>query len=377
MDSEMSGNVKVNIKYTLKDIRDFCFTKVYGSVFRKIFLALMALMIFAGAVCMLAFFIFSPDPGFMVVFAMFSILYLLIILVIVMMPFFTSYLILRNNFKKGKAWQSLSSVEFSKEEFTVSAIDGVAFHSWNEIYKVQEMRPCILIYLSFAKYYIIPKRCLASQEQLEELRNILQSSVQKSKLKLKKYKLTKSCPDFEETENGKVNATATELIEDDCSESPELVLEYSLEKSDLLYINFMVFYTRPLGIIVSLLGAFVTCNCVMRFRKITYPDLISILSGLVFIAFIPVMLIINSHRSFNTDPSIKKLSELKVYKDFYQIDHPSGRSRVKWVDLVKIKETKAHFLLYVSPQFIHVIPKRIFEGRENDLQKLKGILNSK
>lgn len=59
----MSGNVKVNIKYTLKDIRDFCFTKVYGSVFRKIFLALMALMIFAGAVCMLAFLFLAPIRG--------------------------------------------------------------------------------------------------------------------------------------------------------------------------------------------------------------------------------------------------------------------------------------------------------------------------
>lgn len=111
----MSGNVKVNIKYTLKDIRDFCFTKVYGSVFRKIFLALMALMIFAGAVCMLAFFIFSPDPGFMVVFAMFSILYLLIILVIVMMPFFTSYLILRNNFKKVKPGKVYHLLNFQKK----------------------------------------------------------------------------------------------------------------------------------------------------------------------------------------------------------------------------------------------------------------------
>lgn len=371
---EMGGSVKINIKYTLKDIRDFCLTKVYGSVFRKIFLAIMALVLFAVVFCMLAFCIFfSSDTELISVFSLCFIVYLLIFSLFTLSPFFTSYLIMRNNYKKGKAWRIFSTVEFSKEEICISDARGEVSHSWNEIYKVQELRPCFLIYLSFAKYYIIPKRCLASQAQLEELRSILQSSVQKNKLKLKNYKLKNSSPDFAE----EMDATATGLIEEDCDENPELVLECSLDKRDLLYINFLAFYTRPMGIGLSLIGAFVICGCLMYVRKIAYPDLYCILAGLAFLVFIPVMLFINSYRVFNTDTAIKKISKLRVYREYYKIDHPSGKVKVKWADLVKIKETKYHFLLYVSPQFMHVIPKRVFEGRENDLQKLKDILNGK
>ena len=43
---------------------------------------------------------------------------------------------------------------------------------------------------------------------------------------------------------------------------------------------------------------------------------------------------------------------------------------------MKIREEKAAFLLFVTDHLVHIIPKRVFDGREDDAKVLRDLLRS-
>ena len=151
---------------------------------------------------------------------------------------------------------NLNCVEVSNDKFAVRTLESSFSLLWEEIYKIEELKPCFLIYYSPVKINVIPRRCFISQEQLDEFLNILRNNVSKKKLKLKNYKLKKSLPDFGEVIKTDEITHAQENEWTDEGEKPEITIKYELLKKDLLRINFKMYYSKPADIILTLLGVF-------------------------------------------------------------------------------------------------------------------------
>lgn len=97
--------------------------------------------------------------------------------------------------------------------------------------------------------------------------------------------------------------------------------------------------------------------------------------GALFVFFQPVILLVNVNRMYNNDAMLKKSFKYSFYKYHYIIDSFGGTSRIECKNLVKITELKFSFLLYISPKLFHMVPKRVFDGKEDDLEKFRQLMN--
>lgn len=374
----MNTDIKIYIKYTLKDFRDFCFARTYGGIIRKILLVPFLLFFILMLICIPAgILLLLSEPDKLILFVPLVFMVIFVFFVIELLPFLISYMFYRNNYKKSKTFQNLQCIEVSKDKFMISSIEGSTLLLWDEIYKIQELRPCFLIFSASTKATILPKRCFVSQEQLDEFRNVLKNSIQKNKLKLKNYKLKHSFPDYGEIELETEKLVITEDFEDDQQEKPEFELDVLLEKKDLLIFNFLFFYSKPVGIVFTLFGIYLLITNLMCIKNIEYFSSFNIfllISGIFFVFILPLMLFIRSSRAYENDPIIKKPIKYKIYKEHYIVKNSSSVTKIRWSELVKVVETKYGFFLYITTQLVHMIPKRCFISKEDDLLKIKEIL---
>ncbi|HPU41084.1 MAG TPA: YcxB family protein [Acetivibrio clariflavus] len=375
------SSVKLYIKYTLKDIRDICIEKVYGGILGKIFMAPFIIVLVIAAVTIpVSLFFLQREPEQLLDFIS-TLLFLVFILgFIVNFPFVVIYLSYKNDYRKSKLWQSIQCVEVSKENLVISSEEGSRTMTWDEVDGVLEYRRCFFIHQSSAKIFVLPKRCFVSQEQLEEFRSILSSSLESNKLILKNYKLVHSCPDYCDTEFELKSSVLEKAAEGDNEQKTELVLEVLLEKKEYIKFNFMFFYKKPIVIIFTLLGLYLLVRGLLgfgqlnNFIRIFSFRIFSLLSG-VFLTFsIPLMLLIFSNRVYKRDKSMKKSALYKIYKDHYSVERSEGFLNIEWDKLVKIVDTKDFIFIFVTNNVVSIIPKRIFKGREEDLRKFEGIL---
>ena len=376
LDCDINGSVRLYIKYTLKDIRDFCFAKTFEGILKKILLIPFIMLLAMVAVFIpISLFLFSRDPELLLIFIPKLLFAVLICGLAVSIPYLSLYLNIKRDFKKSGALQTMRIVEVSKDSLVISAENSNTTITWDELYRIQEFRRCFLIYQSSVKIFILPKRCFVSQEQLEDFRSILKSSVESNKLKLKNYKLMYSCPDYCDTEFEVKNSVLEKAVEGDSEQKPELLLEVLLEKKEYIKFNFMFFYKKPRGIIIALLGLYLLVSSLSNFGQLNnFNRIFSLISGLFFTLFIPLVLFINSIRAYNNDESLKKPVLYKIYKDHYAAEQSESFSNIEWDKLVKVVNTKDFTFLFITNNLASIIPKRIFKGREDDLLKFEGIL---
>lgn len=378
MDKTINDSIDINIKYTERDLRDFCFAKTY-SRFGIIYIILYAVLLVPIIISMPLLLIFSfntlKEYIPILILSFFPVIFLFLLS---LGPFLSLYTRHKTNFQKSKLLHNLNCVEVSNDRFTVRSLESSFSLPWEEIYKIEELKPCFLIYYSPLKINIIPRRCFVSQEQLDEFRNILRNNVPKKKMKLKSYKLKKSLPDFGEVVTFDEITRTQENEWADESEKPEITLEYSLLKKDLLKINFKIYYTKPAGIILTLLGVFLLCRSLSVISDIgLYPVIFTLVLGMMFTIFAPIMLFVNTGRGFDKDPALQKPFILKIYNNYYTLEHPSGTSRIEWSKLVRVVELNSAFVFYISTQLYHMIPKSAIINNQESLLKLRNILNEK
>ncbi|MFZ5987947.1 MAG: YcxB family protein [Bacillota bacterium] len=369
----MGEDNKILIKYTLKDIRAMSFARSYSGIFNKILLFWLGFLILVCIAFVPIIVVASAeDPEFLFILPLLA-LAILFFSGIFLLPGTMAYLIQRNNYKKSKLLGELQCYEFNEEAVRISSSSGSFSLIWNDIFKVQELKPGFLIYSSPVKVFIIPRRCFTSQEQLDKFRSVLSSRVDKKKLKLKRYHIGKNSPDFGEV-------LYTDPVEKTCEHHEDdllLELNFSLIRKDILSTNFKLYYTSPGGLIITGIGVLSLYGYVRCLLTLGY-NLFPILPlGVLFTFFVPFLIYINSSKQFKEDTALQKSFTYKFYNDEYIVEHPSGINRIRWSDLVKAKETKTAFLLYISTQMIHVIPKRVFEQNKEGLNTLGKVIRDR
>lgn len=382
IDSDMNGRIKLYVKFTLKDVRDFCISKVYRGTFSKILLIPYFILLGIVSITLLiSLFTFQRAPELLVFVIGELLILVLICSVFEFLPYLIMYLAYRNNYKKSKSIRAMQCYEVSRESLVISSEEASTTIKWHELFKIQEFKRCFLIYQSSAKILILPKRCFESQEQLEEFRNILKGCVQREKLKLKNYKLTYSSPDYCDTDFEALNSGGEKSVEVNEDQKPEIMFEVVLDKKEYIKFNFIYYYMKPIGIVLTIIGICLLVKGLIDVGQINnyglIPKMLCLLS-LVFGSFLtllmPLTIFISSNRAFDNDALIKKPVLYKIYKDHYVVEHPSSVSNSEWTKLVKVVNAKQAIFLFITTNMVHMIPKRAFEGREDDLLKFESIL---
>jgi hypothetical protein len=367
----MDELLKINFKYTIEDIKSYFFSKMFSRLSIKlsmiIFVFIFLLIFFATVIEI------NNNKAFQPTFFMETLIGIIIFscVWIIIYMFFRSALI--KNFHQSNTQKHIQSYIFMNEKITITSETGNFSIMWEEVYKIQELKPCFLIFTSPVKYFIIPRRCFIDSKQLALFYEIISSKLKKKKLKLKHYKLGKVSPDLIE---GSVPSAVqqTNIISKD---KQLFELHFSLTSKDVISMNIMQYYTKPAGILITILGtvAIIYSLIIDNFKE---PLKLMILIFGISIVFIsPIKLILTFYKNYNKDAQLKKPYNFRFYKNSYVIEHESGINRVSWSDLVKIDELKSAFLLYTTKQIAHIIPKRAFAQEDNKEKLFRELIGDK
>ena len=292
-----------------------------------------------------------------------------------LLPSFMLYLKQSSNFKRSKLLGLLQCFKIFEDRLEICSENGSFSLQWNDIYKVQELKPCIIIQSSPGKMFIIPRRCFCSQEQLELFISTLDSKVDKKKTKLKRYRLRNSMPDYGEIKVYENTSQAAELQNE--QGEPIVEIQFLLTKNEYKAINFRLYYTKPTGLIITAIGIILMVSAIRTLSLHQVNSIPPLLIGIIFTFLMPVMLYSNSIKRYEKDVALKKPYIYKFYEDYFIVEHPSGTSKIRFCDLVSVTEINTAFLFYVTTQIAHIIPKRVLEGREYELKTLKDLAQRK
>lgn len=367
--------LSINIKYTLKDLKDFSLAKTRTGILNKISLTISVLLtIFIVLVTVVFIFILS-EVKWLLISVPLMILPIIITWGLTLLPGFMLYQKQQSDFKRSKLLGLLQCLKISEDRMDIYSENGSFSLQWNDVYKVQELKPCIIIQSSPGKIFIIPRRCFCNQEQLDLFINILDSKVDKKKTKLKRYKLRNSMPDYGEIKVYENTNKAMELKDE--QGEPIIELQFSLSKNEYIAMNFWLYYTKPVGLIITVIGIILMVSSIRMFSLSEVNSITPLLMGIAFTFLMPVMLYSNSIKRFKRDAALQKPYTYKFYEDCFVVEHPSGTSRIRFGDLVKVTEIKTAVLFFVTTQIAHIIPKRVLKGREYEFKTLKDLAQRK
>lgn len=364
----MQEALKIFIKYTNKDLRAYSFAMTYGK-YGGGGLVLLGFPILLLAIAIITI-ILDQSRGLKE--TLFLMVPLLIIIGMLLLPGVLIYYVQIYSFKRSKLLGGLQCYEFHGDQIRSSSRNGTFSIAWSDIYKVRELKPCFLIYQSPAKIYVIPRRCFSDQEQLERFLSILEDNVDRKKLKIRRYRLGKSRPDSSE---GFITPTAPK--EDNSCGAQLMEIEFVITKKDYIGYFFRQYYTKPSGLVITGLGVYFIYNYISKVADMGVAIIGSLITGAFLVFLIPVILYINILRQFDKDTVYRQPYLFRFFDDCYTLEHPSGNNRIFWRDLVKINETRQEYIFFVTTRMVHFIPKRVFAGREADLQALSSLIRQK
>ena len=364
----MQENLQIQVKITLKDLKAFSYAKAYSRIIDKVFLSFCFLMILLSVLVLFSSFVSGEGTQNIQTF----INSLIIFSALTVFPGTLQYLTHRYNYKKSNLLSNPQCFELQDDGINISSPKGNSKLYWNDIFKVQELKPCFIIYLSPLKYTLIPRRCFHTQEELTIFRETIIQKIDKKKRKLKKYPLGEIAPDHEQTSN----LQPTDGLTDDSSDSPLMEVNYYLTKKEHFAFHFQLYYTSPSGLILTILGVIQTGLYIINFSKNGSSNFDLLIFGLCFIILAPILIYINVNRQFNNDAFLKMKYSFKFYDDYFVLIYPAGQNRIGWPDLVKSKELKSGILLFLTTRLIHIIPKRAFADQA-EFEKLKQLIKAK
>jgi hypothetical protein len=370
-DFNMENSIKINVTYTLKDLKEYAYAKSYpGTLGRMYYLILGFIIPILFITIILAGAVLTRDTSLLITLPL-TIISFTIFSLIVQAPFLLNYFTMKSNFNKSKLLNVPQCFQFNEDKLVLSSSSGNFSVLWKDIFKVKELKPCFVIYTSPIKYFLLPRRCINSANQLELLRNMFKQKIEKRKLKLKKYPLGKISLD-KDIKIYNEAAQSTQIAEEDQS---LLELHFSLTKEELLAVNFRLFYTKPAGIIMTAAGILLLIGYIAPLFSNGSSPIIRLLLGLFFTTYPPAIIYFKIKKGFEKDASLQKSFAYKIYNNFFIVVSEVNEHKILWSDVVKVEELKPAFMIFITKYIAHVIPKRVFEEDEEKIRMFKRILN--
>lgn len=372
----MQEGSKVSVKLTSRDIKDFNISKSLQGGFSMARLFIAAFFTVMSIFLIVLLLIVPPFDDLSINILLIIVAVYLFFMAILFSPILISYLANVNVYKKSPILHHLHLYTLTDEGITVSSSYGTYNLKWREINKIQGFKPCFAIFEALGKYYVIPKRCFDNDKHLNNFINIMFSKIDRSKLRFNNSKFNNFSPELEKVPAIDQNTVSEELNESE----PFSEIKVLYNKKDLLRINYKIYYTRPPGIIITVIGLLFLLSFT-RMLINGYIDfsvlIITLFIGLSFSSLIPFSLFINTSRQFKKSDLLKNPYIYKFYSDCFTVSHPSGSNRIPWGGLVKAIEQKSSILLYQTTQLAHIIPKSAFQDNVEQLNLLKKIISEK
>ena len=367
----MQDILNVYVRITMQDLKAFSFAKKRSGIYKIGFIIsiIFTMLLLLGIVAIVLTFSNAKELQMTIIL---MVIPALLIWGFNLLPAFLTYLKLRSDFEKSKLLGILQCYRFFEDRLEICSEIGSFCLPWNDIFRVYEIKPCFVIQPAPGKIFLIPRRCFNSQEQLDLFINTVESRVDKKRIKLKRYRLRNSKPDYGEIKYQE-NISQTADIKNE-NGNPIIEVQVSLSKNEYLAMNFRLYYTKPAGLIITAFGVLLIFSSIRSFFLITANSLIPFVLGVTFTLVMPLMLYSNVVKRYQKDVVLKKPYTYKFYEDYFVVEHPSGTNRIRFCDLVKVTEIKTTILLYVTTQLAHIVPKRIFDGREEELKALRDLL---
>lgn len=371
----MQEKLGINVKYTLKDLREYSFAKERSGIQKAMFIfrIVFAIMLTLGIAAVIPDFVNGVENGIYIVIV--TIVLLLFICSFDLLGPFLVYLRLRDSFKKSKLLGILQCYRFFDDRLEIISETGSFTLWWRDVYSIRELRPCFVIQPSPGKIHLVPRRCFESQEQLDLFMNIIESGVGKRKIKLKGYKLKNSSPDHGEIKTSECTDQTAEIKNE--QGEPILEVQCSILRDEYVGLNFRLYYTKPAGLLVTAIGVLFIYSSIRNLSFNPMSSFVALALGVTFIFFIPLKLYFSIIKRYENDAAIRKPYIIEFYDEYFVVGHPDGANKILYSDLVRVIEKKTAIMLFVTINTAHIVPKRAFEGREDELKALRDLLRQK
>lgn len=364
----MQEIMNVNVKMTLKDLKEYCFA-LSMSGFNKVFLIIGIILCVLLTMTVALFAILTRNIWNMIPT---TILLIFVIAGFNLLPTVIMYLVHRSSYNKSKLAKELQSYCFFDDRLEISSESGKFILSWKDVYRIQEYRPCFAIQSAPGKTFLIPRRCFESQEHLDVFLNIMRSQSNVTRLRLKGYRLKNSNPDYGEILCKESYGQAVES-ENEQGE-PVLQIEFSLQLSDYLRFSFRHYYTKPKGLILTAIGVLLLAalirGLILGIGVLFFP----LVFGILLTVLMPLMIYYNSIKAYKKDAAIQESYIFMFFEHYFILRHIKGVSRIKYTDLLRVTERKTAIFLYLSNELAYIIPKGAFDSEEDKLIALRDLL---
>lgn len=370
--------LKIYVKNELKDYKEYCFARLRPNAIRDTLISIslgFIILLFAVIRTSLREKPYAMLTFFLIYFTITVLILSLFSLGYESLMAYLKYRRIKEIYESNSRFRESECYEFDDNSFITHSKEGTSSVLWNKFYKVVELKPCFLFYTTPSENIIFPKRFLKSQEQLQELRGFLTGKIDRKKLKLKKYPLKYSEPyngnEFDTNNMGEVSE------EKNVSDStPVMEIKFSPLKSDMIGMNLRIIYRKFSTLIPTFTGVFIIISDILNLGSGKLSRTQTLILGLILILFSPIMVLVSANRHFKNGANVK-IIKYRFYKEYYIIETDSEPTRIEWSDLYKIVETRKAFMLYVTKQIVHFIPKREIQKKEKQYNKLKKMIDDK
>lgn len=377
----MNDNLKVNVILTSKDIKNFTSDKHLKKLFTKLIFSLVIIIAMIIPLLPLIEASLKQNDGQAVFLRISLSIIIIFVLAVNCLPILINYLFQKSKLKSNNQLNTLCCYEFIEEGMKILFSSGSLSISWAEINKIEESKHCFTIHTSPNKTFILPKRCFNNIEQLDIFKNLIADKIDNRNLKLKKYKVQNFSPDYVDTKAFESN------VEENKSDTLPSLFEFRgiLTKSELIKTNLRLYYTNPAGTIMTALGLFFIYSGAKSFinssdYSLTYSSSINLfpfIFGFIFTIMMPFNIYRNTSKQFKKNSDVNNINIYRFYSDYFTVNHPKLNLRIAWNELSKIVNTKSSYIFFTTNKTLCVIPKRLFEDKQSELQILKDIISEK
>ncbi|MDP4177769.1 MAG: YcxB family protein [Bacillota bacterium] len=380
----MEESFKINVKLTENDLKDYAFAISFSKMKEKtsfiILFVISLIFILFYILAIVAILILKP-AGLKILFQYPRIIPIIGFSAIGLYPVYNRlivYAILKSSYKRYKLLGKLKCYEFFNDRVNSFSDNSSNTLNFTDIYRIDEYKQCFVVYRNLHRteytYFFIPRRCFKSKDELDKFLNICISNIDNKKLRLKKYGLFISQPDYEKTQ------ISNQEVEDNMQKSSddtliEISYSYNINEFRKMYLKF--YYKSIVGKIITLIGIGLVSLVVTRVLNQSIISIVVIILGVMFI-LMPFIYTYNvTNKNFKIDAIIKKTQNYKFKENSFICTFHNGESFVKWDELEKAEEVKSDILLYVTKRTVYVIPKRVFDDRKEELDLLRKIIKEK
>lgn len=159
----------------------------------------------------------------------------------------------------------------------------------------------------------------------------------------------------------------------------EIKIKTLMTESDYVKFNFYNLYFKPLGITITIIGAVLAFLTIKHFVSGDYlqyeTPILQILFAIYILIGIPMITYFMAKRKYSKSKLTKDVIQYTFNDKGVEISGSNYDSKIEWVVVHKIEETKNWFLIYLSQRNAHLIHKSDF--KKSEIPWFKSLIRSR